>query len=196
MNITVHGKKTVVVKTDGKMLISDAIKASGEDFSMPCGGNGSCGKCLVKVIDNVSEKTQSERKLLKTAPDDIRLACFTYALGDCDIFLNETKPDILADSICDSYAFKPMGKGHGFAVDIGTTTVAVRLYDLKDGKVLGTDTVFNPQMSYGADVISRIKAANEGETENLSNLIRNPMQSIYHRIARNQDLFFSHIFSQ
>ena len=43
------------------------------------------------------------------------------------------------------------------AVDLGTTTVAVRLYDLETGIELATDSAWNAQTAYGGDVISRIR---------------------------------------
>lgn len=45
---------------------------------------------------------------------------------------------------------------YGLAVDIGTTTVAIYLLDLENGKVLDVQSQVNRQRSYGADVISRI----------------------------------------
>lgn len=43
------------------------------------------------------------------------------------------------------------------AVDLGTTTVAVRLYDLETGIELATDSAWNAQAACGGDVISRIR---------------------------------------
>jgi len=51
------------------------------------------------------------------------------------------------------------GKGYGLAVDIGTTTVAGYLCDLTTGEVLATDSMMNPQVAYGEDVMSRISYA-------------------------------------
>lgn len=45
----------------------------------------------------------------------------------------------------------------GAAVDLGTTTVAVRLYDLETGIELATDSAWNAQAAYVGDVISRIR---------------------------------------
>jgi uncharacterized 2Fe-2S/4Fe-4S cluster protein (DUF4445 family) len=47
---------------------------------------------------------------------------------------------------------------YGFAVDLGTTTVDVGLYDLETGNQVGRRTLFNKQVAYGADVISRTAA--------------------------------------
>jgi uncharacterized 2Fe-2S/4Fe-4S cluster protein (DUF4445 family) len=47
----------------------------------------------------------------------------------------------------------------GLAVDVGTTTVAAYLCDLKTGQILSSAAVLNPQRRHGDDVISRIQAA-------------------------------------
>jgi len=44
----------------------------------------------------------------------------------------------------------------GLALDIGTTTLAAGLVDLETGKVIAIDAELNPQIVFGADVISRI----------------------------------------
>lgn len=48
------------------------------------------------------------------------------------------------------------GKGYGLAVDIGTTTVVGYLCDLDNGEVVATDSMMNPQVVYGEDVMSRV----------------------------------------
>ena len=55
----------------------------------------------------------------------------------------------------------------GAAVDIGTTTLAATLYDLTDRKRIAVASSVNHQRAYGADVLSRIQAANEGAAEEL-----------------------------
>ena len=45
----------------------------------------------------------------------------------------------------------------GAAVDIGTTTVAMYIYDLTTGALLHTGSALNGQIRYGADVIARIQ---------------------------------------
>ena len=45
------------------------------------------------------------------------------------------------------------------AIDIGTTTVCGELLDLASGKVLTSLSDYNPQVSYGEDIISRIEFA-------------------------------------
>lgn len=47
----------------------------------------------------------------------------------------------------------------GVAVDLGTTTLAAYLVDLTDGTIRATASRYNPQASYGADLITRIEYA-------------------------------------
>jgi uncharacterized 2Fe-2S/4Fe-4S cluster protein (DUF4445 family) len=48
---------------------------------------------------------------------------------------------------------------YGLAVDIGTTTCVGYLTDLNTGKVVNTESMMNPQVPYGEDVMSRITYA-------------------------------------
>ncbi len=48
---------------------------------------------------------------------------------------------------------------YGLAVDIGTTTCVGYLTDLNSGKVVNTESMMNPQVPYGEDVMSRITYA-------------------------------------
>ncbi len=47
-------------------------------------------------------------------------------------------------------------EAYGLAVDIGTTTVAMHLCDLRTGAVLATASRMNPQVAYGEDLMSRV----------------------------------------
>ncbi len=55
----------------------------------------------------------------------------------------------------------------GIAVDIGTTTIALELLDRDSGRVLAGVTLLNSQKRYGADVLSRVKAAVSGKADAL-----------------------------
>ncbi len=80
-------------------------------------------------------------------------------------------PDELAE--CKSpkckYAIVSVEKGDtasqilGLAIDIGTTTVVVKLINMLDGKCLATEADLNPQILFGDDVISRITYAETDE---------------------------------
>jgi uncharacterized 2Fe-2S/4Fe-4S cluster protein (DUF4445 family) len=62
---------------------------------------------------------------------------------------------------------------YGLAVDVGSTTVAVYLCDLRTGAVLATESTMNPQISYGEDLMSRVSYAmmNEDGTEKMHDAI-------------------------
>jgi uncharacterized 2Fe-2S/4Fe-4S cluster protein (DUF4445 family) len=53
----------------------------------------------------------------------------------------------------------------GLAVDLGTTNAAGFLIDLESGRKLATLGIENPQVAWGADVISRINAAAQGAAQ-------------------------------
>jgi uncharacterized 2Fe-2S/4Fe-4S cluster protein (DUF4445 family) len=55
------------------------------------------------------------------------------------------------------------GQHLAVAVDIGTTTVSAQMVDLGSGEVLGEASNYNPQISYGEDVISRMEFAKRKE---------------------------------
>jgi uncharacterized 2Fe-2S/4Fe-4S cluster protein (DUF4445 family) len=70
----------------------------------------------------------------------------------------------------------------GLAIDIGTTTVAVSLVDIREGGIMDTASNYNKQIASGADVISRIDYAVEEKdglkrlnylvTETINSLVR------------------------
>ncbi|SDI47715.1 ASKHA domain-containing protein [Desulfosporosinus hippei] len=57
---------------------------------------------------------------------------------------------------------------YGVAVDIGTTSVGVALYDLITGNLMKVVSIENEQTAYGADVISRISFAKESKENALA----------------------------
>ena len=48
------------------------------------------------------------------------------------------------------------GPIHGLAIDLGTTTVVVRLLNLETGELVADSSFENPQRFGGSDVMSRI----------------------------------------
>lgn len=52
---------------------------------------------------------------------------------------------------------------YGVAVDIGTTKVVAYLVDLNSGKILTTESMPNPQIPFGEDVIARITYCNKNK---------------------------------
>lgn len=69
-------------------------------------------------------------------------------------------------------------------VDIGTTTIAMQLYDMS-GKVADSFPSVNPQVSYGADVLSRIEAAKDpGKAADMQKKVRDLIEKGVQRFSK------------
>jgi uncharacterized 2Fe-2S/4Fe-4S cluster protein (DUF4445 family) len=73
---------------------------------------------------------------------------------------------------------------YGIAIDIGTTTVAGYLCDLVSGEVLAMDSLMNPQISFGEDVMARITYTTNHPRKGLKRMHEQIIQSI-NRIVTN-----------
>ena len=78
----------------------------------------------------------------------------------------------------------------GLAVDVGTTTVAAYLCDLHTGQVLVVDSMMNPQVRYGEDVLSRITYAmmNDDGLEKMHAAIIDGINTLARRMTEKLDL--------
>lgn len=78
------------------------------------------------------------------------------------------------------------GEGYGIAFDVGTTTVAGMLADLKSGEVLAAKTCVNPQRIAGSDVVSRIVYCREKEENRrrLQKLIAEKLDELAFELCR------------
>ncbi|MBE6660702.1 MAG: DUF4445 domain-containing protein [Ruminococcaceae bacterium] len=156
--------------------LAQALADAGLTQPHPCGGHGTCGKCTVRVTGELSPMSETERQALASAghrtDGELRLSCLSDAIGDVTLNYSTTKPSLqgLLAGFSRDFLLDPpqMGNGIGMAVDIGTTTVAAYLYDLKNGNRIAERCVENPQKAHGADVISRIGYALTGGGEQLS----------------------------
>ncbi|MCL1795476.1 MAG: ASKHA domain-containing protein [Clostridia bacterium] len=178
--VTVFGTGRVSLVPEGTP-ISEALSLAGANLSMPCGGRGRCGKCICWVSGAVSAVSAEEGALLSAVPREEppeprftrRLACYCRVSGDCTVALPvEGRASVLFDA--DGELPRYDGEGTdtlGIAADIGTTTVALRLYSLRDGALLASLGEINRQCAFGADVLSRIDFGNGNGTERLCRAI-------------------------
>lgn len=159
-------------------LLSDALRDMQAAPAMPCGGNHTCGKCKVRAEGALSPMGEAERAHLtpQEAADGVRLACFAAAEGDCTVYAAQDAVETL--SWARMPAFQADGEGYGLAADIGTTTVAVRLYDRARGVPLAEALEGNRQAAFGADVISRIGCAGEGQADGITAAIRTQLAAL------------------
>ncbi|MFL6279124.1 MAG: ASKHA domain-containing protein [Vicinamibacterales bacterium] len=65
--------------------------------------------------------------------------------------------DRIVDAITGEEIARSTGPSHGLAIDLGTTTVVVRLVDLETGELVADTSFENPQRFGGSDVMSRIR---------------------------------------
>lgn len=164
-------KIKVTADAVGKIL-SEWLIASGYAVSAHCGGRGVCGKCKVKVISGAFGDKNSPGKLLVPDKDGCILSCQALCLEGSEI-TEIVLPDTGGSGLThfEEQAFGAEGEGFGIAVDVGTTTVAAALVNRRTGEIVKTLSALNPQRSFGADVISRISAAANGNLEKLTSLI-------------------------
>ncbi len=150
------GGKSFEIETEPGVTLLAALRASGFTLPAVCGGRGKCGKCRVSV-NGIS------RLACRVIPNDGDIVVLTESGGGR--ILTET-PKII---------FSPAeATGLAAAVDLGTTTIAARIYDLVNGRELKTVTAWNAQAAYGADVISRIQYTTDNPKglEELSHIAR------------------------
>lgn len=165
-----------------------------EGVQSPCGGKGTCGKCRIQVLEGSLPVTREEERFFteEELAAGWRLACQAIPQEELVIRLGrqfENKIEVQAGfygEISEKQEFSE--NGFGFAVDIGTTTVAMQLYDLENGKCLDTYTGLNGQRAYGADVIARIQAAVEGKEEELTEKIRKELWKGMEQLRKGQGI--------
>ena len=145
--------------SEKKNLLEICQELGLSGIESPCGGKGSCGKCLVRIRQKGLEKEV--------------LACQTIAEDGMEILLKETaEAQIAEDGSC--YHYPPdqeNEEGYALACDIGTTSVVCHLVSCKDGKKLATVSRTNAQKIFGGDVISRIQASIEGKLHEMQEAI-------------------------
>ena len=166
-----NGKLTSITADDSKTIL-EHLRLDGSSIHAPCGGNGTCNQCRVRVSGAV-KGFDGEVRLCE---DEEILACRYYLAGDIRVSVCVGKG---AKVLTESFDIAPGGEGLGFAVDIGTTTVAAYLYDLSSGKCIGKSGEMNAQRAFGSDVISRIQcASNQEGLDALCRVIRKQLATV------------------
>lgn len=115
--------------------------------------------CLKKIYkDTKTIRDERVEEFLKKCNVDV-LRTFSHLVNHCDgitfIMYNNEVIDVQPGDTTNWL--------YGAAVDIGTTTVVLYIYDLNTGELINTFSDLNSQLSVGADVISRINYADSKE---------------------------------
>ncbi len=145
--VTINGKTEYVPHNT---LLSDILNKSGAGIEHLCGGKGICKKCIVTVNGK---------------PE---LSCRYRVVSNVTVYLEE-KGDILSET--GAYQSGTHTDNVCYALDIGTTTLALALVSLDDGKIIKVITRTNPQISFGADVMSRIEHCAKHGVEQLQKAV-------------------------
>ena len=116
-----QGKTVFVLK--GTNVVEAAANA-GIVLDTPCGGQGTCGKCRVRILQNACEPTEVERNQLtrEELAEGVRLACQSCASGPTTIEVPETS--VLAST------FQILGAGEGGVTDVSDVAVRKRYVEL------------------------------------------------------------------
>ncbi|MEN8742584.1 MAG: 2Fe-2S iron-sulfur cluster-binding protein, partial [Phaeobacter gallaeciensis] len=77
------------------------------------------------------------------------------------------------------------GSLYGLAVDLGSTTIAAHLCDLKTGEVVASSGIMNPQIRFGEDLMSRVSYAmmNKGGNQEMTRAVREGMAQLFTQIS-------------
>lgn len=85
---------------------------------------------------------------------------------------------------------------YGLAVDVGSTTIAAHLCDLYTGAVLATESVMNPQITFGEDLMSRVSYVmmHEDGLSKLHAAVIGALNDIATRAAKRADVNMDDIY--
>lgn len=159
--------------------LAEQLREAGVEF--PCGGEGICGGCRVRVLDGKIPVTEPMRQLLspRELADGWRLACMAETSRPVTVEVEQWSIRVLSDEA--GTAVEPR-RGWGVAVDLGTTTVVAQLVHLETGEIEGIETALNAQARFGADVMSRIQHELRHPGE-LRQVIRDQLGAMLRRLA-------------
>jgi uncharacterized 2Fe-2S/4Fe-4S cluster protein (DUF4445 family) len=180
VTLTINGQS--IQATEGRSLF-DHAEALGIDVPTSCRKQGKCKECMVEVVegmDALSPMAEPELHLkgnfrlscqATIAAETGHVRCHTMRRGHMVIerqafglpVTNEAPkldPGVTRDGdriLIDGVEIeRSTGPILGIAMDLGTTTVVLRLVDLESGELIADTSFENPQRFGGSEVMSRI----------------------------------------
>ena len=169
------------VNKEGETVLEAAIKA-GVILESPCGGNGICGKCRIKVLIGEGNPVTEEEKQIFSKEELLegwRLACkfVPKYFKACEVEVpawSQDEADYRVE-LLDADFEKRCGNAaeentdiegkYGIAIDIGTTNIEALLWRLDQENCVGRVIGANPLKKYGADVVARIAYAQQSKEQ-------------------------------
>ena len=152
--VTINGKTEYA---DEGTLLSNILIGSDIGVDHLCGGRGNCKKCTVLV--NGKEE----------------LSCQYQIKSDVFVIIPENN-DIVSET--GAVESGRMTQNLCFALDIGTTTLALALVSVDEGKIVKIITRTNPQRKFGADVITRIDYCQKNGVQELNRTLISEINSM------------------
>ena len=174
-----HQRSSVV---PGSSLF-DYAESLGVNVPTSCRKQGKCKECVVEIVagmENLSDRVAAEKHLkgnfrlscsCQIIKDSGVVRCHTMRRGNMRIVRHALElpeharqwklaPAVTRDGdrvLLDGEEIdRTTGPIHGLAMDLGTTTVVLRLLNLETGEVVADASFENPQRFGGSDVMARI----------------------------------------
>ena len=128
----------------------------------------------------------TENLLLQLKKQGVNAKVDFNLLGDLQGLISKTKGKLTV-AVRDNnkvVAIYPQGELQviGAAIDIGSTTLALYVYDLQNGRLNYESSAMNPQIRYGEDLMSRVSYVmmNKGGENKLTQAVRNKVTEMLH----------------
>jgi uncharacterized 2Fe-2S/4Fe-4S cluster protein (DUF4445 family) len=163
----IFGDQTITINAKRNTVIGEVIAKTELPLEQPCAGRGTCGLCKILHEYGLAPPDEIELKHLTRGEIAVgnRLACRAQIAGDTRIVLSPIV--VYSNKIfrgSNRYK-KEKDVPLGLAIDLGSTTVAAFLTMMDNGEVCAGAASLNQQSVYGADVISRLSAANRNKND-------------------------------
>jgi len=154
--------RTVVNFHAGHSLL-EVARSKGIALNAPCGGRGTCGKCLVRVLSGNAPATPEDRAILSEGMlrEGLRLSCRIRPRTPVTVEV-QSRFDLRAAPAVTRLGHAPLPNQVFAAVDLGSTSVQLRTIDPATGDILGEASILNRQVRRGHDVMTRLTYALEG----------------------------------
>jgi uncharacterized 2Fe-2S/4Fe-4S cluster protein (DUF4445 family) len=151
-------------------------------------------KCTLEESTLDENPSASENLIAQLEKQGIEATIDFNLLRGLQPLIHETKGNLTV-AIRDNkqiVAAYPQGKLQvfGAAIDIGSTTLALYVYDLKDGKLVYESSAMNPQIRFGEDLMSRVSYVmmNKGGDEKLTIAVRTKITEMLHEACENLEV--------
>ncbi len=143
----------------------EVARSKGISINAPCGGRGTCGKCLVRLLAGNAPPTNEDRAILSEGMlrEGLRLSCRVRPRTPVTVEVQSRFDLRAAPAVTRRPSTTTLPNRVIAAVDLGSTSVQLRTIDPDTGEVLGEASVLNRQVRRGHDVMTRLTHALEGD---------------------------------